>query len=76
MSDHHIAAFSLYLACFDKKLFFKDVRIANELNIKKKEWETMIRDLRKQLQFHMEIPSAKLEYDVLRVATKKRINEV
>lgn len=28
-SDQNIAAFSLWLACYDKKMEFKDVRIAN-----------------------------------------------
>lgn len=27
--ENNLAAFSLWLACYDKKLYFKDVRIAN-----------------------------------------------
>ena len=41
-------------------MLFKDVRIANELGIKKKDWEIMAKDLRLQLQNHMTIPTPKL----------------
>lgn len=57
-------------------MYFKDVRIANELGIKKRDWEQMVKELRSQLQSHMTIPSPKLDYDVQRVAQKRKINMV
>lgn len=60
-------AYALYCACFEKGMKFKEVRIANELGIKKREWEALARNIGLSMGEFIPIPKLKLSEEVRRV---------
>lgn len=57
-------------------MYFKDVRIANELEISRGNWEDMVKELNLKLKDVMAVPHLTQEHAVLRVCLKNKIDKV
>lgn len=57
-------------------MYFKDVRIANEMEISKDKWADLLKELKEKLKDVMVVPNLNLEHHVLRICEKRKIRDI
>lgn len=75
MNDKKLAAYALYLTCYNIGLKYKDVRIANEMGISKEEWEKIHKEMELFAKHAINIPHQNAESALERVCLKRKIKK-